>query len=388
MSLFSASPSVIAVTPAAPATTALAQAWRRLLPNLPRGVLVMSAMCGLIALALNDFQISRIGTKLVYSFVIGFCCWIGNLVGRLLLAWLVDRWRQHRGLAPSAEGFGSGWGPIVVGSVLGLLVGPPIGLFISDALTGYTSPSLWRLDSNVARITLTLSLLGSLVGIYLFSNMERLAQVRTQAEAAQRLAAENQLQLLQSQLEPHMLFNTLANLRVLIGLDPARAQAMLDHLIAFLRATLMASRQPLHALQAEFAHLADYLALMTVRMGPRLQVAFDLPAELAALPVPPLLLQPLVENAIKHGLEPKLAGGRIIISARRDGSSLHLTVRDTGVGLHAAATTAGTSFGLEQVRSRLQALHNGQASLTLQAADDAEGGTVAHIQLPVSAARP
>jgi signal transduction histidine kinase len=388
MSLFSASPSVSAAVPAAPATTALAQAWRRLLPSLPRGVLVMSGMCGLIALALNDFHISRIGTKLVYSFVIGFCCWIGNVLGRLAAAAVVDLWRQRRGLTSSVDSLGNGWGLIGAGAVVGLLLGPPTGLSISDALTGYTSPSLWRLDSNVARITLTISLLGSLVGVYLFGNMERLANARTQAEAAQRLAAENQLQLLQSQLEPHMLFNTLANLRVLIGLDPARAQAMLDHLIAFLRATLMASRQPQHALQAEFAHLADYLALMTVRMGSRLQVAFDLPAELAALPVPPLLLQPLVENAIKHGLEPKLAGGRIIISAGRDGNSLHLTVRDTGVGLHAAATTAGTAFGLEQVRSRLQALHNGQASLTLQAADVAEGGTVAHIQLPIPAARP
>jgi LytS/YehU family sensor histidine kinase len=163
---------------------------------------------------------------------------------------------------------------------------------------------------------------------------------------------------------------------------------MLDHLIAFLRATLMASRQPQHALQAEFAHLADYLALMSVRMGPRLQVAFDLPAELAALPVPPLLLQPLVENAIKHGLEPKLTGGRISVSARCDAHRLHLTVRDTGVGLQTLTSAAGTSFGLEQVRSRLKALHNEQASFTLQAADDAEGGTLAHIQLPMKTVTP
>ena len=179
-----------------------------------------------------------------------------------------------------------------------------------------------------------------------------------------------------------MLFNTLANLRVLIGLDASRAQAMLDHLIAFLRSTLSASRQPAHPLADEFRHLDDYLALMAIRMGPRLQVSFDLPPELATLPVPPLLLQPLVENAIKHGLEPKVAGGRIGISARRTGETLSLTVRDTGIG-PGAAPTAGTGFGLVQVRQRLATLHGSAASLTLAPADDADGGTLVTLVLPL-----
>jgi sensor histidine kinase YesM len=180
-----------------------------------------------------------------------------------------------------------------------------------------------------------------------------------------------------------MLFNTLANLRVLIGMDPARAQAMLDHLIAFLRATLNASRTPLHPLAAEFAHLADYLALMTVRMGPRLVVRLDVPDALAQVPVPPLLLQPLVENCIKHGLEPKVEGGRIEVSARQAGGMLQLTVRDTGVGLSAVPSAAGTTFGLEQVRARLATLYGERAKLTLQAAADAEGGTLARIDMPL-----
>ena len=99
--------------------------------------------------------------------------------------------------------------------------------------------------------------------------------------AAERSAAEAQLKLLQSQLEPHMLFNTLANLRVLIGTDPARAQAMLDRLIAFLRATLTASRSGSHALADEFDRLGDYLALMAVRMGPRLACAWTCPIRCA-----------------------------------------------------------------------------------------------------------
>ena len=190
------------------------------------------------------------------------------------------------------------------------------------------------------------------------------------------------MKLLESQLEPHMLFNTLANLRVLIALDPPRAQAMLDQLIAFLRATLSASRVGRHALGAEFSRLADYLALMQVRMGARLQTRLDLPDALATAPVPPLLLQPLVENAIRHGLEPAVAGGRIEIGALRDGGMLVLRVRDTGVGL-AAPAGEGTRFGLQQVRERLATLYGERASLTLEAAGDAEGGTLATVRLPL-----
>ncbi len=163
--------------------------------------------------------------------------------------------------------------------------------------------------------------------------MERLSSARAAAATAQRQAAEHQLRLLQSQLEPHMLFNTLANLRVLIGIDPPRAQAMLDRLIAFLRATLAASRAGTHSLADEFARLDDYLALMAMRMGARLQPVLTLPPALAALPVPPLLLQPLVENSIRHGLEPKVEGGRIEVSAALEGGQLLLTVLDSGVGL-------------------------------------------------------
>jgi sensor histidine kinase YesM len=226
--------------------------------------------------------------------------------------------------------------------------------------------------------------------VVFIGTLERLASARAQAEAAQRQAAENQLRLLQSQLEPHMLFNTLANLRVLIGLDPQRAQAMLDRLIGFLRATLAASRQPLHPLAEEFRHTDDYLALMAVRMGPRLQVNLQLPPELATLPLPPLLLQPLVENAIKHGLEPKVEGGRLDVSAHREagskGAQLVLQVRDTGVGLGAAASAAaaGSGFGLEQVRTRLRTLYGEAATLTLSPAVDAEGGALVTLVLPIS----
>ena len=116
-------------------------------------------------------------------------------------------------------------------------------------------------------------------------------------------------------------------------------------------------------------------------MGPRLATRFELPEALAALPVPPLLLQPLVENAVKHGLEPKVEGGRIVISARRDGERLVLEVRDSGVGL-GAASSDGTRFGLAQVRERLATLYGGAARLDLAPAP--EGGTLATIELPIA----
>jgi len=179
-----------------------------------------------------------------------------------------------------------------------------------------------------------------------------------------------------------MLFNTLANLRVLIGIDTVRAQAMLDHLIAFLRATLSGSQQPFHTLSAEFARLSDYLQLMQVRMGDRLQTRLVLPADLAGLQVPPLVLQPLVENAIKHGLEPHVGGGRIEVSAMRAADRIVLRVRHTGAGLATGASAVGTRFGLEQVRKRLATIYGAAATLELTPAADAEGGTDATVTIP------
>jgi sensor histidine kinase YesM len=231
----------------------------------------------------------------------------------------------------------------------------------------------------------SVGLLFGTLGSLFFDAQGRLEFHRAQQAALERDATLARLALLQSQLEPHMLFNTLANLRVLIELDPPRAQAMLDRLIAFLRATLSASRaQAAHPLSSEFERLADYLALMGMRMGERLSVALDLPQELRPLPVPPLLLQPLVENAIRHGLEPKVEAGRIAVSARREGGALLLSVRDTGIGLDAAsaASTRGTGFGLQQVRERLSTQFGEHAHLTVAPADDDEGGTLAVIRLP------
>jgi signal transduction histidine kinase len=367
--------------------TALALALQRWRQRLPTTLVLLVAVCSTIALVLSLVGGGWWGYKLLYSFCIGFACLVINDGGSLLHAWAHDRWRAWRGLPRSSAGWHSGWAGVWPSTVACMLLGPPLGQALADAITGFNSPPMFDLASRNTQVTLLVSLLATLAFVGVISSRERLASAKAQAEAAERAAAENQLRLLQSQLEPHMLFNTLANLRVLIGLDAAAAQQMLDRLIAFLRATLEASRLPEHPLATEFARVADYLALMSIRMGPRLQVALELPPALATRPVPPLLLQPLVENAIKHGLEPHVAGGRLVICAHEEGDVLVLRVRDTGVGLAqaAAAGTPGTRFGLAQVRERLATLHGARASLQVEPAADAEGGTVATVRLPSAA---
>ncbi|MDP2008533.1 MAG: histidine kinase [Rubrivivax sp.] len=372
--------------PAPPPGSTAAAARRRLRQEAPRTLLVLGLSCLAIALFLTALDGRGFWPKLVYSLCIGSACTVIVDGTRLALAWLTDATRRARGLPVQAAPEARGWRGVLPGALLAILLGPPAGLWLADQITGFQSPSLLSFGAS-ARITLAVTVIATIVTVLVVSTLERLATARTQAEAALRQAAENQLRLLQSQLEPHMLFNTLANLRVLIGLEPARAQAMLDHLIHYLRATLKASRSAAHPLATEFERLDDYLALMGVRMGPRLRIELQLPAALRELPVPPLLLQPLVENAVKHGLEPHVEGGVIRVSARCEGAMLVLEVRDTGSGLPsaAAATTPGTRFGLVQVRERLATLHGSAASLTLAAASDGGGGTLATVRLPLPA---
>jgi hypothetical protein len=308
--------------------------------------------------------------QMAYAQAIGLSIWLFIDVGRLFLrpdprtGWPHGR----RGVALVAFG-------IVAGYALGTTLG--------DAYAGRSTWSLWQADPRRLAGYVAVGLVFGTLGSLFFYGRGRLDFHRAQQAALERDATLARLALLQSQLEPHMLFNTLANLRVLIELDPPRAQAMLDRLIAFLRATLTGSRAQAHPLSAEFERLADYLALMGMRMGERLSVRLALPDELRALPVPPLLLQPLVENAIRHGLEPQVGAGRLEVRAQREGEALLLSVRDTGVGLDGATpATAGTGFGLQQVRERLHTLFGERAGLKVQPAADDEGGTLALIHLP------
>jgi len=347
-----------------------------------RGLRALLSCCA-IALMLSSAMATPLWSTLVHSISIGMCCWLSIDVGRIPLA----RW-QHRHAppgSPEAQSQWPGWPLMTAAIVVGTVVGFSVGGAIAAQITGHAARGFIRGSIGQSIAVLIGALIPGLAITYYFYSRETIAAKEAAVQTAQRQAAERQLKLLESQLEPHMLFNTLANLRVMIGIDPPRAQAMLDRLIDFLRATLSGSRASQHPLAEEFARLDDYLALMKIRMGERLQTQFELPPELAATPVPSLLLQPLVENCIRHGLEPKVGGGRIAVGAAREGDTLVLRVRDSGTGL-AGPALDGTRFGLVQVRERLAGLYGSNASLTLQDAGDAEGGTLAVVRLPLATA--
>ena len=372
-----------------PTSPPLLRSWRRRL--LIQGLIAVS-----LAIGVSGFITLTMGggyqRNLVFSLCIGGVIQAMVELGRHGLSACRKR-LGHR--SPQLDAAWPGWALMAPWVVVSALAGQALGHWLGSMITGSPVSLLVGYDNRGMTLVLLLTLALPVLVTYYFWARTQLAHAAARAEAAQRLASENQLRLLQSQLEPHMLFNTLANLRVLIGLDTERAQEMLDRLIAFLRATLAASRSVSHPLSAEFDRVADYLALMAVRMGPRLTVSLDLPDTLRACLVPPLLLQPLVENSIKHGLEPKVEGGRIAVSARRDGDQLVLEVRDTGVGLSGAAGAACTDpaaqgsadggFGTHQIRARLQALYGSAARFELLRADDGDGGTLARISLPALA---
>jgi hypothetical protein len=347
--------------------------WHELRIGLPIGLISAS----FISVTFNNPFVRT----LIYSLSIGLSIQLLIECGRYgLSAWL--RQRDPGNAALSAHW--PGWTWMLPWSVGAAVAGYYCGSLFADAITGgHHTRSPFGDNLRALLLILMISLGITLAAVWFLYSRGRMLALQAMTQAAERSATESQLKLLQSQLEPHMLFNTLANLRVLIGTDPARAQAMLDRLIGFLRATLAASRSGSHALADEFQHIGDYLELMAVRMGPRLSVRVDLPESLRALPVPPLLLQPLVENSIRHALEPQVQGGRIDLSAAREADTLVLRVRDTGIGLANVPASNGTKFGLRQVRERLSALYGARASLTLEEAPGDEGGTLATVRLPL-----
>lgn len=207
-------------------------------------------------------------------------------------------------------------------------------------------------------------------------------RARWKQEVLQARVTEAQLRLLQGQIEPHFLFNTLANVQSLIDFDPARAKLMLERFTDYLRASLGQLRGDATTLAQEFAMLEAYLALMQLRMGERLQVALNLPAELRGIELPPLLAQPLVENAIHHGLEPQIAGGTVTVTARRLDDRVHIEVVDDGRGLGGPRRRGGNGVALDNIRARLLARYGPSASLELLPREG--GGTRALIQFPLT----
>jgi signal transduction histidine kinase len=264
--------------------------------------------------------------------------------------------------------------------ILGVFIGYGVGL----SLLGVNVPRLVVERPNVLIAIVLLSVLMSTFWYRFMANKARLAEAEAERERAraraatlERQALDAQLRTLQAQIEPHFLFNTLANVVSLIDAQPNDARRMLERLIELLRASLTASRSATVTLGQECELLRAYLDILSIRMGPRLAFEIDIPAELREHPVPPLLVQPLVENAIKHGLEPRVEGGRVRVVAQRTDGQIRIEVADDGLGFE---PTTSTGVGLTNLRERLAALYGERARLTIE---DARPGTHARVTLPL-----
>jgi hypothetical protein len=220
---------------------------------------------------------------------------------------------------------------------------------------------------------------------------QELAKQKTQeAESANvnRQIVEAKLMALQAQVEPHFLYNTLANVQALTEVDPAQANQMTGHLIQYLRAALPKMRENISTVGQEIELVRAYLNILKMRMGTRLEFGIDVPDDVKSLPFPPLMLPSLVENAIKHGLEPQREGGRIDVSAEKvgegDTAQVRLIVRDTGRGFSDAPVQAGGGVGLANIRERLAALFGERARLIMES--NVPKGVIATIETPAQGA--
>lgn len=212
------------------------------------------------------------------------------------------------------------------------------------------------------------------------------ARQSEQIAAAAQLLAEARLRALQAQIEPHFLYNTLANVLGLIDPQPAQARHMLERFIDFLRASLTASRAEHATVGAELDLAAAYLDVLAVRLGPRLRYRIEAAGEARAIRIAPMLLQPIVENAVMHGLEPKIDGGEIVLRAHADARQLVIEVADSGAGLSDKPARPGGGHGLANLRARLRSLYG--AGAQVQLLENQPCGMTVRVLLPLDMVTP
>jgi hypothetical protein len=256
---------------------------------------------------------------------------------------------------------------------------------IREKVTG----DLWRIGVGAGLILIFIPLFILTVVSKFFIDRsraaQRLAELKRKEAEYHRMSqqvTEAKLSALQAQVEPHFLYNTLASVQALTEVDPQRANEMTGHLIQYLRNALPKMRESVSTVGQEVELVRAYLNILQMRMGKRLTFAIEVPPELNDLALPPLMLPSLVENAIKHGLEPQREGGEVRISAELVGETLRVVVADTGRGF---GETVGAGVGLANIRERLAAMYGDRARLTLDAREPR--GVVATIELPRNGAR-
>lgn len=346
------------------------------LTMLTRDLVFVLAMNTVIAVSLNyGFQTGgSLWHNFVYSQLIGLSIWTLIDIPRVLIWWSEPPRRvPFMLLAAAAVPLGVLAGTWATRAVLDL---PPK----SDTEIG-----------GMLRMCLVVGMLGAASMIYFYWSREKLAYLQRQAalDALQREEAEKQLvraqlMALQAQIEPHFLFNSLANLDGLIATDPQAARRLLQRLIGFLRMSLAHTRAEQCTLRQEFELLRSYLDIQALRFGSRLSYRIDLPPELAEVEIPPMLIQPLVENAVSHGIEPSMEGGTISLSARAlRPDAVEVVIADTGVGLgHGHGNGKGSGLGLTHVRERLARIFGALAAMQME--ENTPHGLIIRLTLPIA----
>lgn len=222
---------------------------------------------------------------------------------------------------------------------------------------------------------------------FYFYTYEQKLVAQKELEKSKRIQSEqekalliSQLRQLQSQIEPHFLFNTLANVNALISHNPTMAQAMLEKLTELLRGTLVNSRSSNSTIDSELSLIDAYLAIQKIRLGERLTYRIDNTLN-SSFDLAPLLLQPLVENAVQHGIEPKVDGGEIVVKVSQNEQVISIDIGDSGVGLSETSPNSGHGIGLQNTRDRVNALYGSDASLQIK--QSSLGGVLASIHIPI-----
>jgi hypothetical protein len=313
-----------------------------------------------IAVLLTALTREPLAESLVYANAIGLSILALHALGH----WLLRRKRfQHWIVTAVSIPLGSGIGLVIAWWIQGASIREHLhtlgGTAVSSLMIGGAATWFFWARARLA----------------VHREQERTHELE-QAESARRLA-EAELKLLQAQIEPHFLFNTLANIHSLIKEDPDTASLILEQLNKYLRTSLSRTREATGTVGEELELVETLLGIAAARLGRRLDYTISSPAEVRGRPLPPLLLQPLVENAIRHGIEPAVDGGTIRIEVADRNDALELTVTDTGVGLD---ENKPQGVGLANVRARLDRIFAGKGRLALYT--NVPHGVVAKLTIP------
>jgi sensor histidine kinase YesM len=325
---------------------------------------VAVALTDLIVYATNPHLTSRdLLHTLVFTFVYAN---LTSILAVVILGWLIEK-AVVRKVSP--------W-QIVIPGVLVFTVG---GCLLAQSLlaaAGFSvSQHFWLDYYNTLRFSVPLALvfgLGAMTHATLLSRVQvmelALHEKQIAEERSRKLAAEARLRSLESWIHPHFLFNTLNSISALIAFDPARAEQIVGRLATLLRASLDTSANSLIPLHQEIAIVEDYLDIERVRLGDKLRTRVEVPVELRETKVPPMSVQSLVENAVKHGITPQSESGNLVVTARADAGSVFIEVGDTGPGFDLADICTG--HGLDRLVQRLDALFGDRARLNIVRRDD------------------